>query len=56
VDGQRAYDHVKKLSVDIGPRVAGTPSEITARDYIRQTLESYGYDVTVQDFGFDASA
>ena len=56
VDGQRAYDHVKKLSVDIGPRVAGTPSEISARDYLRTTLESYGYDVSVQDFGFDASA
>jgi aminopeptidase YwaD len=56
VDGQRAYDHVKKLSVDIGPRVAGTPSEITARDYIRSMLESYGYDVSVQDFGFDATA
>lgn len=56
VDGQRAYDHVKKLSVEFGPRVAGTPGEITARDYIRQTLESYGYDVSVQDFGFDASA
>ena len=56
MDGQRAYDHVKKLSVDIGPRVAGTPSEISARDYIRTTLESYGYDVSVQDFGFDASA
>lgn len=56
VDGQRAYDHVKKLAVDIGPRVAGTPSEITARDYIRDTLVSYGYDVTIQGFGFDASA
>ena len=47
---------MKKLSVDIGPRVAGTPSEISARDYIATTLESYGYDVSVQDFGFDASA
>ena len=47
---------MNKLAVEIGPRVAGTPSEVTARDYIRQTLESYGYDVTVQDFGFDASA
>jgi aminopeptidase YwaD len=56
IDAQRAYAHVKKLAVDIGPRVAGTPAEITARDYIRSTLESYGYDVTVQDFGFDASA
>lgn len=56
IDGQRAYRHVQKLAVEIGPRVAGTPSEITARDYLRSTLASYGYDVTVQDFGFDASA
>mgnify|MGYP001620040113 CR=1 FL=1 len=56
VDGQRAYDHVQRLAVDIGPRVAGTPGEVTARDYIRTTLEAYGYDVTVQDFGFDATA
>lgn len=56
VDGQRAYGHVTKLAVDIGPRVAGTPGEVTARDYIRTTLETYGYDVTVQDFGFDATA
>ena len=27
-----------------------------ARDYIRDTLSSYGYDVSVQDFAFDASA
>lgn len=56
VDGQRAYGHVTKLAVDIGPRVAGTPGEVAARDYIRSTLETYGYDVTVQDFGFDATA
>lgn len=40
----------------IGPRVAGTETEIQARDYIRSTLASYGYDVTVQDFPFDPSA
>jgi aminopeptidase YwaD len=56
VDGQLVYDHVKKLAVDIGPRVAGTPSEIAARDFISATLSTYGYDVTLQDFGFDASA
>ena len=55
-DGRRALAHVEKLSVDIGPRVAGTPSEIAARDYIKSTLESYGYDVSFQEFGFDSSA
>jgi Zn-dependent M28 family amino/carboxypeptidase len=42
--------------VDIGSRVAGTPSEIEARDYIKTQLENYGYDVTLEDFGFDSSA
>ncbi len=56
IDGQHVYDVTKKLSVDIGPRVAGTPSEITARDYIQTTLQGYGYDVTLQDFAFDATA
>ena len=56
VDGQRVYEHVRKLAVEIGPRVAGTAGEVEARDYIRDTLSSYGYDVSVQDFAFDASA
>lgn len=56
VDGERALAHVRKLAVDIGTRVAGTPNEIAARDYIKTTLESYGYDVTLQDFGFDSTA
>lgn len=55
-DGQRAYEHVRKLAVEIGPRVAGTPGEIAARDYIASTLESYGYDVALEEFAFDASA
>jgi aminopeptidase YwaD len=49
-------EHVRKLSVEIGPRVAGTPSEMTARDYIEATLRGYGYDVTAEPFPFDASA
>jgi aminopeptidase YwaD len=55
-DGQRAYDVVRKLAVEIGPRPAGTPAEIAARDEIKALLAGYGYDVTVQDFAFDASA
>ena len=41
--------------MDIGPRVAGTPAEIEARDYLATRLESYGYDVTTPQFEFDAS-
>ena len=42
-NAQRVFDEVQHLSVDIGPRVAGTPGEIAARDYIRSELESYGF-------------
>jgi Zn-dependent M28 family amino/carboxypeptidase len=51
-----ALAHVRKLSVEIGPRVAGTPSEAAARDYIEATLRAYGYEVTAEPFAFDASA
>lgn len=55
-DGARALAHVNKFATEIGPRVAGTDSERTARDYLRATLETYGYDVPIQEFAFDASA
>ena len=42
--------------MDIGPRVAGTPTEMQAATYLRDELASYGYDVSIQDFAFDASA
>jgi hypothetical protein len=54
-DGARALAHVRHLAEEIGPRTAGTAGELAARDYIRETLESYGYDVTVEPFAFDAT-
>jgi len=55
-DGARAVAHVRALSVDVGPRLAGTPGELRAIEYIRAELTRYGYDVSVQDFPFDASS
>jgi Zn-dependent M28 family amino/carboxypeptidase len=55
-DGERALETVRELSVDIGPRVAGTDGEQKTVDYLRGELERYGYDVTVAPFAFDASA
>ena len=55
-DGARAYEHVRKLAEEIGPRVAGSNGERMARDYIAAELQRYGYDVTLEDFPFDASA
>jgi hypothetical protein len=36
--------HVRKLAEEIGPRPAGHPAEMRARQYIRQVLSSLGYD------------
>ncbi len=55
-DGQRALALDRKLAVEIGPRVAGSPAEATARDLLKSMLETYGYDVTVAPFAFDASS
>lgn len=55
-EGERVLEHVRQLSVDIGPRVSGTQSEIVARNFLQDVLEDYGYDVTIQEFAFDASA
>lgn len=54
-DGARALGHVRRLAEEIGPRTAGTAGELAARDYIRGTLEAYGYDVSVEPFPFDAT-
>ncbi len=55
-NAQHVLDDVRKLSVEIGPRVAGTPSEMQAATYLRDELAGYGYDVAIQDFAFDASS
>jgi len=45
-----AIEHVRKLSVEIGPRVAGSAEEHAAAEYIGQTLRAYGYEVEFQPF------
>ena len=42
------YNHIAKLSEN--PRVAGTPYEDAAVEYIKSQFESYGYDTEVQPF------
>src|SRR5699024_10921010 len=49
-DTSRAMDTIKGLSVDIGPRVAGSEEERQAADYLKNQFESYGYDVAIQEF------
>jgi hypothetical protein len=49
-DASRAMEHARHLSVDIGPRVAGTEGEERAAQYIEQTLKSAHLEVSRQQF------
>lgn len=51
-DAARAFEHNRKLSVDIGKRVAGTPGGQAAADYIASEFEKSGLQVTRQPFPF----
>lgn len=51
-DASRALQHVRALSVDIGPRLAGTEGAARAVTYLRATLASFGYQVETQTFPF----
>jgi hypothetical protein len=42
--------HVEKLSIDIGKRIEGTVGEQKAKEYIVDTLHSFGYKVREQIF------
>ncbi|RSK34301.1 M28 family peptidase [Bhargavaea beijingensis] len=50
IDAERIYSDVRYLSETIGPRVAGTAEEREAASLIRERLESYGYQIEVQEF------
>ncbi|UFJ39299.1 M28 family peptidase [Brevibacillus humidisoli] len=45
---ENIYNHIAELSKT--PRVAGTPAEDRAVEYIKREFESYGYDTDVQEF------
>src|SRR5665648_883595 len=46
----RAYDHVKHLAQKIGPRPAGSKSELAASQYISYVLRQNGWKVREQSF------
>ncbi len=50
LDTARALDHLRVLSVEIGPRVASSPEEAAAAEYIADQLRGFGYDVEIQSF------
>ena len=45
---ENIYNHIAELSKN--PRVAGTPGEDAAVEYIKSQFESYGYETEVQEF------
>ena len=49
-DSDQVMNTISDLSVDIGPRVAGSAEEKQAADYLKNRFEEYGYDVSIQDF------
>jgi hypothetical protein len=44
-----AMEHIRNLSLGIGPRVEGTAGEEAAAGYIAGVLSSYGYQTTIQE-------
>lgn len=53
VSVERALEHVRVLSVDIGSRPAGTAEERAAAAYIADTLRTAGYAVSLEEFPFE---
>lgn len=51
-DRERAMEHVRALAERIGPRVAGTPGERAAVEYIQGQLAGWGYQVDTLAFSF----
>jgi aminopeptidase YwaD len=50
-DTDRAMEHIRHLSVDIGPRVAGSEEERETALHLERLLTRYGYEVEMQEFG-----
>lgn len=55
--GQLALVHVEELLEElcekIGPRIAGTQSEVEASEYIHNQFEDFGYDPITQPFSYE---
>lgn len=50
VSSERIFEDVRYLSETIGPRVTGTKEEQQAAEFIKERLQSYGYEVETQEF------
>ncbi len=50
--GEAAFAHVQHLASTIGPRVAGTPSERQAAEYLAAQFRQFGYQADLHSFRF----
>ncbi|HLR03223.1 MAG TPA: M28 family peptidase [Virgibacillus sp.] len=48
-DSDNVMEHIEHLSVDIGPREAGSDAEKSGAEYIEEQLSSYGYETTIEE-------
>lgn len=51
-NGVMAYEHMKYLAYEIGPRVAGSVNERKAAEYIESQFARIGFETSVQDFAY----
>jgi hypothetical protein len=49
-NGDRAYNDLKKLAVDIGPRPSGTEAEKRAAEWIASEFEAMGLETRIDEF------
>lgn len=49
-DGERAYNNLKKLAVDIGTRPSGSEAEKEAADWIASEFRSLGLETSIAEF------
>lgn len=49
-NGQRAFEHLRKLTVELGHRLAGSDKEKEAASYVKSELDKYGLKTSFQSF------
>ncbi|MFP4005384.1 MAG: M20/M25/M40 family metallo-hydrolase [Candidatus Hadarchaeia archaeon] len=49
---RRSFEHLDRLSYEIGPRLAGGDRSRKAADYIREKFEEFGLETELQEFEF----
>jgi len=52
LDTEKAFEHIKYLTEEIGVRVATSEEEREAAEYIKSVFEDYGYDAKIQEFAY----